>query len=215
MAQRAGEYLKSICQLRPDSGFFDLLCLVITVDWPADGEVPILYCWDGTDAQPSHCDVCALPENAPPGAMHALPLQDALAALPGNTPGAAAPWRSAPFLKGVPPIGTVIPVVLHPHAATTLTREHLPADGTWVKLRNVGVMFFRGQVQAMYAPQSKWALAPPAKDLVSDAEERARRGLVATWAPQGAAAQAAYLTRVPAHAMRVPFSTLREARACV
>jgi len=220
--QFAGEslkYLKSIVALRPGGGRFDLLCLVLAVEWGGPGTALVLHCWDGTDAHPFHREQCCTTEGGPPETqliVRELPLSAALAALPGpSTPGASQPWRSQAFLGGVPPLGTCMPVVVMPpvHGRPELASAQLPQPGAWVKLRNLGVLLARGQLQGAYTGESKWALAhaPAPAELVLNAEKRLQEGHLAFWAKRGRAAQAACLTRIPSHCVEhVPCSSLRE-----
>jgi hypothetical protein len=226
------QYKKSITDLAPvGSGYIDLVCRVLHVQWPDAASIPagaphadfapVVWVWDGTDAKP-------LPPGAPAAANEAglalkerpLPLAEAAAGLPA--PAEAPPAALAPLLRsakdglgGVPPLGTALPLVITPSGAATFTPADLPPAGTWIKLRNVGVTACGTQLQALYSAQSKWThvMAVP-EDLVLDAAKRLKAGMLARWAPGGGGAPAltASVTRVPPHIAAMPLSTLREAR---
>ena len=217
-----GQYTRTISEIRHGAVFYDLVCYVPHVSWPASpaAGLPVIWAWDGSDAFPYDPSFTHIPDHGWPGdtlpLRQTFPLAAACAALPRVLPGMRGAFRSAATLGGVPPIGTILPVVLHPYAAVMFTQASLNLAGGWHKLRNIGVMVADGQLQGVFSPHSKVATAAPPLATTSSAEVRAQgdEGINLWFARTKAGKEAASLSRVvhPA-ASEVPFSTLREVRA--
>jgi hypothetical protein len=217
-----GQYARTISEIRHGAAFYDLVCYVPHVSWPSSpaAGLPVIWAWDGTDAFPYDPTFTHISDQGWPGdtlpLRQTFPLAAACAALPRVMPGMRGPFRSAATLGGVPPIGTFLPVVLHPYAAVMFTQGSMNLAGGWHKLRNIGVMVADGQLQGVFSQHSKVATAAPPIATTSSAEVRATgdEGINLWFARTKAGKEAASLTTVvhPA-ASGVPFSTLREVRA--
>ena len=221
-----GEYARTLCDLRHDTGFCDLVCYVLHVSWPAHqgwSSLPVIWVWDGTDAFPYDFAFRRTPEQSWPEGLaperHAFPLAAAINHLPAVTPGNEHPWPrdSRNALKGVPPIGTIMPVVLHPHAASVFTKESMPLPGQWYKIRNIGLMIADGQMQGLFSMDSKVvpATTPPQATSCSAWLRATTDALINPWFAGERNREQRSLTRVThPKAAHVRFSTLREVRAC-
>ena len=216
-----GQYARPICDFRPGTAFYDLVCYVPHVSWPSTpaAGLPVIWAWDGTDAFPFASNFVHFEQGWPSDTAplrQTFPLAAACAALPQVMPHLGQAFRSASYLGGVPPIGSIVPVVLHPHAAALFTPASLNLAGGWHKLRNIGVLVADGQLQGLFTSHSKVAtVEPPMSTLIAAKARAVGDELINPWFPRTRAKRekASLSTVLHPAAAELPFSTLREVHA--
>ncbi|BDA45056.1 probable protection of telomeres protein 1 at N-terminal half [Coccomyxa sp. Obi] len=155
--------------------FFDICCKVLHVQ--GEGNMKILYVWDGSDAPPfpiradTRHDFADDQKVKPDEVEHEELLQFTPVDLPLQECG------------DVPRLGTAMPVRMY--GLGGLQREvPLPQPGAWVKLRNVAACIICGQLQGLFRKSSKWSPWSPSQDALHALDRREEDGIIQEWAPE-------------------------------
>ncbi|WIA28371.1 hypothetical protein OEZ86_010918 [Tetradesmus obliquus] len=128
----------------------DMRVQVLAVDRRKQDEEVVLFVWDATDVRPLPADLAMLPSiwrdaelKVSRPRRRTLPL---------------VPTAGVDVVPELPPLGSAVPVVME---AGNVPRGGLPAVGSWIKLKVVGLLAVQGQMQVVFEHSSRITDAQP------------------------------------------------------
>ncbi|KAF6263159.1 hypothetical protein COO60DRAFT_1635386 [Scenedesmus sp. NREL 46B-D3] len=153
----------------------DMRVQVLAIDTRNQEEEVVLFVWDATDARPLPADLTMLPSiwrdvelKASRPRRHLLPLT----AVPG-----------VDIVAELPPLGSAMPVIMQ---AGNVPGSGLPAVGSWVKLKVVGLLTVLGQLQVVFGPSSRITDCQPSANFAAFYKTRLNNDDTSEWPSDGA-----------------------------